>query len=248
MAFLNANRRFRTAAEVSAYLAPLLRPMWVTGSVYHNTYRPTEAQWQGHASMSSMQRTYQGYTPAWDRGPHFFVAAHTRADGYWMMTPPQAPGIHAGPCNRTHWGIEVVGDFQRREMSPLQVAMLVDLLEVLHRWANVPARVDDHRTCMPDRTCPGNAAHAQLDYIQRSLARRLAPKPPPLMHFVIRAGIDYASVRQGPATTYPQAGEMWPGDSLIADTVIEGQIIGGEKRWIHRADGLGFVHYSLVEK
>ena len=37
-------------------------------------------------------------------------------------------------------------------------------------------------------------------------------------------------------------------DILEADVVLaDGQAVGGDRRWAHRADELGFVHMSLLE-
>lgn len=70
--------------------------------------------------------------------------------------------------------------------------------------------------------------------------------------FHIRHDVDAANVREGPATTFPVAlggkAIMWPGDTLDADAIIQGQTIGKDSRWLHRRDGLGFVHMSLVKE
>jgi hypothetical protein len=39
---------------------------------------------------------------------------------------------------------------------------------------------------------------------------------------------------------------MWPGDLLDADSVVDGEPIAGDRRWVHRRDGLGYVHASLL--
>lgn len=60
-----------------------------------------------------------------------------------------------------------------------------------------------------------------------------------------------ANVREGPATTYPIAlggkAIMFPNDTLIYDAIIKGQTIGGDNRWLHRSDGVGFVSATLVD-
>ena len=178
MAFTNLNRHFATVAAFAAWLATLPKPTWsVRGSTYHNTYRPDEATWAGHASMLSMQRTYESYTPKWDRGPHVYLAHGTRFDGIWVMTPPTMEAIHGVACNPTHFGLEVVGNFAARPMSAGQVDLLVQTMAALHRWAGLGPIVNAHRDCAP-RTCPGNAAYAQKPQIQQALAAALAPVDP----------------------------------------------------------------------
>lgn len=176
MSFLNLNKRFSSAAELAAYLGTLPAPSWgVIGSTYHNTYVPNESQWRGHASMLSMQQSY--VAKGWSTGPHLYLAVGTAFDGIYLMCPPTQPAIHAGACNANRFGVEVVGDFQARPMAPAQLALLVDVLAELHRWARLGPNVVAHRDCMPERTCPGAAAYAQKPEVQRLLAQRLAPAP-----------------------------------------------------------------------
>lgn len=175
MSFTNLNRRFRTATEFAAWLATLPRPTWgVIGSTYHNTYRPNEDQWQGRASMASMQLTYEQKTPVpWTTGPHCYLAAGTAFDGIFVMCPPTQEAIHGVACNADHFGIEVVGDFQTRPMSAAQTRLLLDTVEALHRWAQIGPRLNAHRDCVV-RTCPGDAAYAQKSGLQAELVRRFA--------------------------------------------------------------------------
>lgn len=69
--------------------------------------------------------------------------------------------------------------------------------------------------------------------------------------FRIRRDVAQANVRQGPGTRFPIALDgkavMWPGDTLDADAVVVGDVVGSEPRWAHRRDGVGFVHWSLLE-
>ncbi len=67
----------------------------------------------------------------------------------------------------------------------------------------------------------------------------------------LRSDIAAANVREGPGRNFPVAlagkAIMWPGDTLDADKMIHGEAIGGDSRWYHRRDSLGFVHASLVQ-
>lgn len=185
VAFHNLNLRFPDLPSFAAWLRSHPALTWKpAGSTYHNTYRPDEAQWRGHVSMRSMQETYEA--KGWDRGPHLYLAAGTApgTEGIFVMTPPSLPGIHAGACNPTRFGIEVVGDFQNRRMTEAQLALLVGAAAELHRYARIGPDIIAHRDCMPGRTCPGDAAYAQRGTIQRSLLLALS-RTPGLAHGVV---------------------------------------------------------------
>ena len=68
--------------------------------------------------------------------------------------------------------------------------------------------------------------------------------------FRVRRGVSAARVRTGPGRSFPVAldgkARMWPGDLLDADGVVNGEPIAGDRRWVHRRDGLGYVHGSLL--
>lgn len=177
--FHNLNLRLTSPAALADWLASAPRPLWLpTGSTYHNTYRPDAASWRGHASMRSMQKTYEGYN--WDRGPHIFIAVGTQDDGLFVMTPPWLEGIHAGACNIARFGLEVVGNFAQRPMSHAQLVALSETAAVLHDWARIGPDINAHRDCMPGRTCPGDAAYAQKADVQALLAfAQQTPTPTP---------------------------------------------------------------------
>lgn len=161
MTFLNEKRRFDNSYDFRQYVLSLTRPSWPLGSTFHNTFVPDIYDWNGLASMISMQAYYE--TKGWDRGPHLYIAKgapNPNDDGIWVMTPPNQMGIHAGVCNSTRWGIEVVGDFQGRTPTSEQLALLADAISVLHNWVNIGADVNAHRDCMPGRTCPGDMFYA----------------------------------------------------------------------------------------
>jgi hypothetical protein len=181
MPFHNLKLHFSSVAAFAAWLSARPKPAWKpSGSVFHNTYRPTEAQWAGLASMVSMQQTYE--SKGWDRGPHVYLALGSPLpanDGIWVMTSPDLPGIHAGDCNDERFGIEVVGDFAARPMTAAQIDLLADTAAALHRYAGCGPDIIAHRDCMVDRTCPGASAYAQKPRIQSELRARMAAPPPP---------------------------------------------------------------------
>lgn len=177
MSFLNLNLHFESVASFAAWLDVLPPPRWSpVGSTVHNTYVPDKVTWRGAASMASMQQTY--IAKGWSTGPHAYLATGTAADGIWVMCPPTQPGVHGVSCNATHFGLEVVGDFDKAPMPPADLALLVDVAAALHRWARIGPDVNAHRDCIA-RTCPGDAAYAQMPAIRSRLAAALATPPSP---------------------------------------------------------------------
>jgi hypothetical protein len=128
--------------------------------------------------MLSMQRFYEA--KGWTTGPHLYLASGTMADGIFVMCPPWLEGIHAGPCNATRWGLEVVGDFAARPMSHDQLVLLSEAAAALHDWQHLGADIVAHRDCMLGRTCPGDAAYAQKADIQALLAFALNARSSPI--------------------------------------------------------------------
>lgn len=175
MSFNSINRQFKTTTDFAAWLATLPPPAWhPVGSTYHNTYRPTEAQWRGKASMDSMQADY--ISKGWASGPHCYLALHSpnpADNGIWVMTPPTSPGTHAGECNPKRFGIEVVGDFQSTPPAADQQQLLVDVCAALHHWSRIGPDLNAHRDCMSGRTCPGDAFYALKPQLQQRLAQAM---------------------------------------------------------------------------
>lgn len=179
MSFNSDIRQFTTPAAFAAYLTTLPKPAWrPKGSTYHNTYRPTEAQWRGKASMLSMQAGYKA--KGWTAGPHVFLALgspNPAHNGIWQMTMPTEPGVHGVTCNSTHFGIEVVGDFQDKPPSAAQQQLLLDVVAALHRWAGIGPVLNAHRDCVV-RTCPGDAFYALKPSLSARLIMLMVASPP----------------------------------------------------------------------
>lgn len=241
MSFSADIRQFRTAAEFAAYLATLAKPNWIAkgkrigpvGSTAHNTYKPTEQQWNGRSTMFGMMEHY--ISLGWDSGPHVYLACHSpnpAHDGIWQMTPPTMPGTHAGSCNSTRFGVEVVGDFQSRPWSPKQYQLALETLTVLHRWAGIGPDINGHRDCMAGRTCPGDAAYAELPALRADLTKALKPTR---MYQVIGVPIYQRSDGTGPL-----AGHLHDGDVVTIDATYP-QGTG------HLADGRGFIDLDALE-
>jgi hypothetical protein len=105
---------------------------------------------------------YYRETRGWDRGPHLYVVSGSvdlAQDGVWQLTPLNERGIHAASFNATHWGIEIVGAFDR--VGPLMdtAALSLGATATLLDWAALPtSAVNGHRDDpTTDKTCPGTA-------------------------------------------------------------------------------------------
>lgn len=59
---------------------------------------------------------------------------------------------------------------------------------------------------------------------------------------------DEANVRQGPGLRYPIAKIIHRGSILTANAIQVGEPIADNARWVHLADGAGFMHTSLLEQ
>lgn len=144
---------------------------WVKGVTVHHTVIPTVAQWDGRRTMDGMLRFYED--KGWDGAPHLFVAP----DGIWQMNPLNLPGIHAGRCNVDHWGVEVVGNYDRITWrEPIRSFAYGAIVALLH-WRGLGAdAVKGHRECLNNKSCPGTAIN--MNDVRANVAVRLAAVPP----------------------------------------------------------------------
>jgi hypothetical protein len=239
-------RQFKTVAQFAAYLSALPKPNWTLGKIrhgpigscVHNTYIPTEPQWRGRPTMLAMQASYAA--KGWSSGPHVYLAQHSpnpEHNGIWQMTPPTMPGTHAGACNVQRFGVEVVGDFDKRHWTALQRQLLLETLEALHIWANLQADIVGHRDCMPGRTCPGDAAYADLPKLRDDLAIALAFRRAPVKrHRVLGVPVYQRQEGTGPVAGYLREGEIVEIDAAYANGMG------------HLKSGLGFVDLDSLER
>ena len=138
---------------------------WVKGVVIHHTYRPTPDTWSGMHSMKALQRYYEQL--GWTAGPHLFICADAPRpadNGVFQLTPLNLRGIHAGICNSTTWGIEVVGDYDNKPWSLQTTHMVAQTVAYLMHWISMPiviSSVKGHRDCDSPKTCPGKAINLE---------------------------------------------------------------------------------------
>lgn len=151
---------------------------------------------------------------------------------HWML----GPGQDLSPAQRR--SSFALADAQRLDSGIPRHHVVAHCEWPLTRGAARPAPM--YRRQFGQSACPGALLHQHV-------AAYRAEQDTPAAPLRFQVTVDDANVRQGPATTFPIAGVMHRGDSLIADKLLDGQPIGGDPRWAHRMDGLGFVHMSLLE-
>ena len=162
-------------------------------------------------------------------------AVHVPVGGAQGVTDRQWDGVvrlYSALADQYHW---------------LGRTALVGHCEWPRGTSSAPVVRNSGYTVQPGQSqCPG--AHV----MDRIISYRTGQAPPIRLLYHIRQGIDYANVRTAPDATSLIAvdgdhpARMKPGDALVADAIVSGAPVLGEKRWLHRADGLGFVHWSLV--
>lgn len=165
---------------VDAFIAHLAKhdpavARWAVGVTVHHTVIPTVAQWRGVKTMDGMRRHYKGM--GWSGAPHLFIGP----DGIWQGTPLHLPGIHAGDCNDSHWGVEVVGDYDHGPwLEPIN-SLARGAITALYRWRGLAdaATLKGHRECLPNKSCPGIAI--DMDDLRRWLAGELRATPAPVL-------------------------------------------------------------------
>jgi len=140
-------------------LASMAKPSWVKGITLHHTASPSLASRPSGFKMQhieNLQSFYQGEL-GWSGAPHLFVDD----DQIFGMNQFSVPGVHAVSFNRTHLGIEVLGDYDTED--PLTgrgfecwMTALSATRSLLH-WLDLPVTSvnfhrDDPKT---KKTCPG---------------------------------------------------------------------------------------------
>lgn len=170
-------RQWRDGVEFRRHLAahPPSLCGWVQRVVIHHTVKPLAVDWRGRRSMAALARYYAGL--GWDSGPHLFIV-HGAPDhlhnGIWQLTALNERGTHAGECNASSIGVEVVGNFDAHAWPPLLENLVVDTVASFLAWRCLPAeRVAGHRDCKSPKTCPGRAVNLTT---VRELVRRRIPE------------------------------------------------------------------------
>lgn len=133
------------------------------GAVLHNT---GFMHWNidGHGNPISHEQTVRNMSVDWvarhfTGGPHFLVTPEGNAMVVWK---PWEPGTHSPSWNKTHWGVEMVGDFRTHEFPTVMRQAAVKLLRIMHKTIgrsvadehSLQFHLEDPRTTHHD--CPGH--------------------------------------------------------------------------------------------
>lgn len=250
-------RHLPTIDHVRAYLSSLPAPRWARGATIHHTYNPTPESWRGANNMTALQKYYRDTvvnedgTRGWPAGPHFFNAP----DGYWVGTPADTKGVHAGSYNSIFWGIETVGAFDKTPFDEPALKRLEDLVVALFTWRGIPAisrdTVRGHRECGSSKSCPGWAN--DMDAIRARFATALHAAHPlaeTLTRWKVQSPDGWAAVRIAPDRKAPRAldgtARLVNGNVIVVDAFV-----GDNDEWAHLDESnpmrdLGFVHKSLL--
>lgn len=169
-------RQWKSVADFRAHLGAHHPSVawWALGVTLHHTWKPRRQDWRGFKSMESLRNFYTA--KGWDSGPHLFIAYGSpdpADDGIWQLTALNERGIHAGhPANLRHWGIEVVGDYDKEPWSiPLHDLVEGTTLALLD-WRGIAVGSDSlkgHREWGSPKSCPGRAIN--MDIIRRDFAQ-----------------------------------------------------------------------------
>lgn len=143
----------------AAHVATVRKPDWVRGVTLHHTASPSLQMRPTGLTLTHIENIRDFYKDelGWSCGPHLFIDE----DHIFGMTPLGEPGTHARSFNRTHVGIEVLGDYDNEEPSTgrgyqcwLTAAHAVAAL--LTAWGlradDINFHRDDPKT---SKTCPG---------------------------------------------------------------------------------------------
>jgi hypothetical protein len=142
------------------------------GITLHNTAAPTLGQWAesgpAHdARIRNLQYFYED-EKGWHAGPHWFVS---RNFINWFSNP-LLPGVHSRCFNRTHFGIEMVGDYDSEDFNSGDGALVRDNAVFLIAALNLkfgfnPDDLTFHVECNRDNhACPGRKV-VKADVIAR---------------------------------------------------------------------------------
>lgn len=247
MAFAWDTQHYPALADYQAALAPFLKPAWIRGITLHHTWSPTPRGWEGERTMIGLKAFYKA--KGWPAGPHLFLCVgspHPENDGIWAGTPLASPGVHAGDCNSDHIGIEIVGDYDHAPWPAPLADLVYGVVLTLMTWGAIPPeRVQGHRECLPNKSCPGSAIN--MDVVRAELKRRFRP---PAEHAGIRFRVNErkgARVRTRP-TIYAPIVTTLAFDTQVIGNEVPGSPPPGEtnNRWVQRWDG-GYVWRPLLD-
>lgn len=142
-----------------------------TGIVLHNTAAPRLSDRPHGFTTQHMQNLvayYQNPPRQWSAGPHLFVDDRQ----IWVFTPLTESGVHSPSYNSTHFGIEMLGDYNLEPFNSGRGLLVqknaVAACAVLCKVRGIDSHdillhKEDPRT---DHDCPGKRV-VKADFIQK---------------------------------------------------------------------------------
>jgi len=176
MSFAIDVRQWKTIDEFKTHLSNYDEKIvpWARGVVIHHTWAPRLNQWRGIRSIKSIADYYKKLVPAWTAGPHLFIAAGSpkkEDDGIFQMTPLNLQGVHARIYNSTHWGIEVVGNYDEVPWSIETKELVHGATLALLNWKKIAVSRESllgHRETGSPKSCPGKKI--DMDIVRLNIA------------------------------------------------------------------------------
>jgi hypothetical protein len=180
-------KEFTTLAAFEAYVnsIPDAQIAWVHGVTWHHSYIPTLPQWHAstpRAELDGMAHYYQyevqnkDGSVGWPAGPHVFISDV----GIYCMTPLTHIGVHAGECNTSYWGMEIIGDYDNQLWSAATEYLVHGATKILLKKAKVKlvdiTTLRGHRECNSPKTCPGKSI--SMDLGRKDMQAILFPTAP----------------------------------------------------------------------
>jgi N-acetyl-anhydromuramyl-L-alanine amidase AmpD len=231
----------------------------VSPNIDHNTFRKvgTSPRSNGlmpnsmiiHSTNGATGSSFTGeakYLMDNDRGvsAHYLVGKNGQIA---EIVPPEHLAIHSGSTKAGYSNTQSIGiechHAKGENWTAAQFSALTELVRFLMERFHIPkANIETHRAValpLGRKEDPSDWSNEQFYKWRDSLTT-----------LTYRVLSDQTKIYEGPGLNYPVAlnggAIMNTGATFKSDGVTKGQVINGSNSWIHRADGIGFVHSSLV--
>lgn len=166
-----------TKEAFPAYIESISPKMGVwrpRGICIHNTYNPTlkmvdnyiqSGKYTFSQLIKNWWTTYE--RNGWNAGPHGFIYR----DKIWLATPFWLRGTHSPSFNATHWGLELIGDFETEQfpddIKHNAITACASLFSMLgHEPNNDTLKFHKEDMRSTHRTCPGNHIGTKPQWIK----------------------------------------------------------------------------------
>lgn len=155
--------RVMTEGEFVRYVEQLDFPELRPNRIFlHHTWRPTQEEWRGRASIEAMKAYYERQLwrddegrlhEGWSAGPHLFVAE----DGIWLFSDLRYDGVGVRGHNHRSIHLEMVGNYDHKLPGGQTLALTVAALGILHERLALDANELAFHRDYSTKTCPGTA-------------------------------------------------------------------------------------------